>query len=219
MWRTSRHDIIMARHGWNINLGEPVARPVATTCSDLPRRPVWPDKSRYFMHTFCTNKLDVTAGMAICAQFSWDVWIFFRPCRDGRTWSDKHTQFVYIHQGLVWTLFGTRHVATTTSCRTCVVPQLVRPFRMAGIKSVVLCRGLSRHVRHEWAVLYVHAKAHSSNCLPEVTVVCFSSTAAQIPANTTHWSKTGLMLGQHWRRGTRIQPASVSVLYFLGAIT
>ena len=47
----------MARHAWNRNLGEPVARPIATSCSDLQRRPVWPDKSRHFVHTFCTNKL------------------------------------------------------------------------------------------------------------------------------------------------------------------
>ena len=46
-------------------------------------------------------------------------------------------------------LFWPRHVATTKSCRTYVVPQLVLPFRMAGIKSVVPCRG----VRQEWAVL------------------------------------------------------------------
>ena len=39
--------------------------------------------------------------------------------------------------GLVWTLFRPRHVAITTSCRTSVVPQLVRPFRMAEIKSAV----------------------------------------------------------------------------------
>ena len=47
----------MARNGWNKNLGEPVARPVTTSCSDLLRQPVWPDKSRHFVHTFCTNKL------------------------------------------------------------------------------------------------------------------------------------------------------------------
>ena len=29
--------------------------------SDLPRRPVWLDKSRHFVHTFCTNKLYVVA--------------------------------------------------------------------------------------------------------------------------------------------------------------
>ena len=46
----ARHNIIMARHGRNRNLVEPVARPVATSCSDLPRRPVWPDKSRQFIH-------------------------------------------------------------------------------------------------------------------------------------------------------------------------
>ena len=88
----------------------------------------------------------VTADMAgqlqaICTQFGRDVRIYFRPCRDGRTWSDKHTRFVYIHSGLVWTLFRPRHVVTTTSCRTYVVPQLFRPFRMARIKSVIiLCR-------------------------------------------------------------------------------
>ena len=63
----TRHDIIMARHGLNRNLGEPMARPVATSCSDLPRRPVWPDKSRHFVHTFRTNKLHL-----------------FATCRDGR---------------------------------------------------------------------------------------------------------------------------------------
>ena len=96
----------MTRHGWNRNLGEPVARPVATSCSDLPRRPVWPDKSSHFVHTFCTNKLHlvatcrvVTASMVgqlqtFCTQFGQDVWIFFRPCRDGRTWFDKHTHYV-----------------------------------------------------------------------------------------------------------------------------
>ena len=63
----TRHDIIMARHGRNRNLGEPVARPVPTSCSDLPRRPVWPAKSRHFVHTFCTNKLHLVA-----------------TCRDGR---------------------------------------------------------------------------------------------------------------------------------------
>ena len=57
----------MARHGRNRNLGEPVARPVPTSCSDLPRRPVWPDKCRHFVHTFCTNKLHLVA-----------------TCRDGR---------------------------------------------------------------------------------------------------------------------------------------
>ena len=39
-----------------------------------------------------------------------------------------------------------RHVATTTSCRTYVLPQLVRPFRMVGIKSVVPCRDFLQHV-------------------------------------------------------------------------
>ena len=63
----TRHDIIMARHGRNRNLVEPVARPVPTSCSVLPRRPVWLDKSRHFVHTFCTNKLHLVA-----------------TCRDGR---------------------------------------------------------------------------------------------------------------------------------------
>ena len=96
----------------------------------LSRRPVWPDNFRQFVHNL--------------------VKIFFRPCRNGRTLSHKHTQFVYIHSGLVWTQFRPRHVAKTTSCRTYVVPQLVLPFRMARIKSVVLCRD----VHHKCAVLY-----------------------------------------------------------------
>ena len=63
----TRHDIIMARHGLSRNLGEPVERPVATSCSDLPWRPVWQDKSSNFVHTFCTNRLHLVA-----------------TCRDGR---------------------------------------------------------------------------------------------------------------------------------------
>ena len=46
----TRHNIIMTRHGWNKNLGEPMARPVVTNCSDLSWRPVWPDNSRQFIH-------------------------------------------------------------------------------------------------------------------------------------------------------------------------
>ena len=44
-----------------------MARPVTTSCSGLPRRPVLPDKSRHFVHTFCTNKLYLVG-----------------TCRDGR---------------------------------------------------------------------------------------------------------------------------------------
>ena len=70
-----RHDIIMAQQ----KSCELVARPVATSCSDLPQRPVWldrrvattrsdlprrsvwPDKSRHFVHTFCATKLHLVA--------------------------------------------------------------------------------------------------------------------------------------------------------------
>ena len=39
-----------------------MAQPVTTSCSDLPQRSVWPDKSRHFVHTVCINKLHLVAN-------------------------------------------------------------------------------------------------------------------------------------------------------------
>ena len=66
----TRHGKMIALHGWNRNLDKPVARPVTTSCSDLPRRLVLPDRSRHFVHTFFTNKLHL---VAICCdgKYGW----------------------------------------------------------------------------------------------------------------------------------------------------
>ena len=129
--------IIIERHGWNRNLGEPVARPVVTSCSDLPRRPVWPDKLRHFVHTFCTNKLHLVA-----------------TCRDGwygRTTSGNlytiwlrcvnilpamSARLDIVRQAYTIFCLDAARTMSRQPHRTYVVP-LVRPFRMAGIKSVV----------------------------------------------------------------------------------
>ena len=150
----------MARHGWNRNLDEPVARRVATSCSGLPRRPVWADKFRHFVHTFRTNELHL---VATCRDDRYDrttgnlytIWlrcVNILPAMLGRPDMVRQAYTISLHT------FGTYLDAVPTTpcrdnyvatCRTYVVPQLVRPFRTAGIKSVVPCRGLSRHVRHE----------------------------------------------------------------------
>ena len=137
---------MMARHGWNRNPGEPVARPVVTSCSDLPQRSIWLDKSRLFVHTFCTNKLHLVAtchdgwyGRTTSGNL-YTIWlrcVNILPVMSGQPDMGRQANTICLHA--FWTLFRPRHVATTTSCRTYVVPQLVRPSRMAGIKSVVLC--------------------------------------------------------------------------------
>ena len=118
---------------------EPVARPVATSCSDLPRRPVWLDKSRHFVHIICTNKLHLVAtcrdgryGRTTLGHL-YTIWQrcvnILPPCRDNHIMSYlcRATILPAIQNGQNKVCRAVaRHVATRTSRMSCtVVPKKI----------------------------------------------------------------------------------------------